>query len=109
MLALGLWGLLFPPAALRADMNTLLTWAGALMAITYTAYSVVSVAHQAWGARLGGNEAQRSRVVAWREALSLLGVLLAAVLPWLWQPPAVAGWTAERWQWQLADINSNGS
>jgi GPH family glycoside/pentoside/hexuronide:cation symporter len=39
------------------------------------------VAHQAWGARLGGNEAQRSRVVAWREGLSLLGVLIAAVLP----------------------------
>jgi Na+/melibiose symporter-like transporter len=42
---------------------------------------VVSVAHQAWGARLGGNEAQRSRVVAWREALALVGVLVAAVLP----------------------------
>ncbi|MDP3204992.1 MAG: MFS transporter, partial [Hydrogenophaga sp.] len=59
----------------------LLAWAGLLMAITYTAYSVVAVAHQSWGARLGGNEAQRSRVVAWREGLSLLGVLIAAVLP----------------------------
>ena len=81
VLALGLWGLLFPPAALRADMNALLAWAGALMALTYTAYSVASVAHQTWGARLGGNEAQRSRVVAWREGLALVGVLLAAVLP----------------------------
>jgi GPH family glycoside/pentoside/hexuronide:cation symporter len=82
VLALGLWGLLFPPAAVRAAGTTgLLTWAGLLMAITYTAYSVVAVAHQSWGARLGGNEAQRSRVVAWREGLSLLGVLIAAVLP----------------------------
>jgi glycoside/pentoside/hexuronide:cation symporter, GPH family len=82
VLALGLWGLLFPPAAVReAGTTELLAWAGLLMAITYTAYSVVSVAHQSWGARLGGNEAQRSRVVAWREGLSLLGVLIAAVLP----------------------------
>ncbi len=82
VLALGLWGLLFPPTALReAGTAALLGWAGVLMAITYTAYSVVSVAHQSWGARLGGNEAQRSRVVAWREGLALLGVLIAAVLP----------------------------
>lgn len=82
VLALGLWGLLFPPPAVRsAGMAALLGWAGAVMAITYTAFSVVSVAHQAWGARLGGSEAQRSRVVAWREGLALVGVLLAAVLP----------------------------
>ncbi|WP_300649010.1 MFS transporter [Hydrogenophaga sp.] len=82
VLALGLWGLLFPPEAVRASGTAvLLSWAGVLMAITYTAYSVVAVAHQSWGARLGGNEAQRSRVVAWREGLSLLGVLIAAVLP----------------------------
>lgn len=82
VLAGGLWGLLFPPAAVRhAGSATLLGWAGGLMALTYIAYSVISVAHQAWGARLGGDEAQRSRVVAWREALALLGVLIAAVLP----------------------------
>ncbi|MDP1530502.1 MAG: MFS transporter [Rhodoferax sp.] len=82
VLALGLWGLLFPPEAVRASgTSALLSWAGLLMAITYTAYSVVAVAHQSWGARLGGDETQRSRVVAWREGLSLLGVLIAAVLP----------------------------
>lgn len=82
VLTLGLWGLLFPPAAVQAaGSSALLGWAGLLMAVTYTAYSVVAVAHQAWGARLGGSEAQRSRVVAWREGLSLLGVLIAAVLP----------------------------
>ena len=82
VLALGLWGLLFPPPAVQAaGIAALLAWAGAVMAITYTAYSVASVAHQAWGARLGGSEAQRSRVVGWREALALVGVLTAAVLP----------------------------
>ena len=81
LLALGLWGLLFPPTALRGDTSALLAWAGALLALTYTAYSVVSVAHQAWGTRLGGTEAQRSRISGWREGLALVGVLTAAVLP----------------------------
>jgi len=81
VLALGLWGLLFPLPAVRDHGTSLLVWAGALMALTYSAYSVASVAHQSWGARLGGNEVQRSRVQAWREGLALAGVLIAAVLP----------------------------
>lgn len=28
-------------------------------------------------------------------------LLLAGVLAWLWQPPAVAGWALEAWQWRL--------
>lgn len=28
-------------------------------------------------------------------------LLLAAVLPWLWTPPALAGWSAPPWQWRL--------
>jgi glycoside/pentoside/hexuronide:cation symporter, GPH family len=39
------------------------------------------VLHQAWGARLGGDEAQRARIVSWREGLALVGVLVASVLP----------------------------
>jgi glycoside/pentoside/hexuronide:cation symporter, GPH family len=81
VLSLGLWGLMFPPPALRGDTDALLLWAGALMAVTYAAYSVASVAHQSWGARLGGTETQRSRIQAWREGLALVGVLIAAVLP----------------------------
>lgn len=81
LLALGLWALFFPPASVRDGGALLLAWAGGVMALSYTVFSVMSVAHQAWGARLGGSEAQRSRVVAWREALGLCGVLIAAVLP----------------------------
>ena len=29
-------------------------------------------------------------------------LLLAAVLPWLWAPPPLAGWSAPAWQWRLA-------
>jgi Na+/melibiose symporter-like transporter len=62
-------------------MPLLLAWCAVLLAVTYLAYSVLSVLHQAWGARLGGDEAQRARIVAWREGASLVGVLLASVLP----------------------------
>ena len=61
--------------------TALLVWCAALLAVTYLGYSVVTVIHQAWGARLGGDEAQRARIVAWREGLALAGVLVASVLP----------------------------
>jgi GPH family glycoside/pentoside/hexuronide:cation symporter len=51
---------------------------------TYTAYSMLSIVHQSWGGRLGGNETRRAKIVAWREGFGLLGVLTASVLPtWL--------------------------
>jgi Na+/melibiose symporter-like transporter len=78
VLALGFRGLFFPPVREGA---ALLWWCGLLLAITYLAYSVLSVAHQSWGARLGGDAGQRARIVSWREGLSLLGVLVASVLP----------------------------
>ncbi len=76
-LALGFMALFFPPV--RGD--GLLVWAFVALVLTYTAYSLISVAHQSWGARLGGNALVRSRIVAWREGLGLAGVLLASVLP----------------------------
>ncbi len=82
VLALGFAALFFPPLALGGS-TALLAWAVGGLLVTYTAYSVVSVGHQSWGAMLGGTEAQRARVVAWREALGLAGVVTAAVLPTL--------------------------
>jgi Na+/melibiose symporter-like transporter len=78
VLALGFRGLFFPPTT---DASGLRWWCGGVLAVTYLAYSVLSVIHQAWGARLGGDEAQRARIVSWREALALVGVLVASVLP----------------------------
>ena len=80
VLALGFRGLFFP-AVSSADTTALLAWCGGLLVVTYIAYSVISVIHQAWGARLGGNEQERAGVVAWREGLALCGVLVASVLP----------------------------
>ena len=78
VLALGFHALFFPPVE---GSSALLVWCAALLAVTYVSYSIVSVIHQAWGARLGGDEAQRARIVAWREGLALAGVLVASVLP----------------------------
>jgi Na+/melibiose symporter-like transporter len=82
VLAVGFRGLFFPAVH---GQTALLAWCAVLLAVTYLSYSVLAVLHQAWGARLGGDEVQRARIVAWREGLALLGVLVASVLP------AVAG------------------
>ena len=79
VLALGFHGLFFPRVA--HTTTALLTWCAVLLAVTYLSYSIITVIHQAWGARLGGDEAQRARIVAWREGLALGGVLVASVLP----------------------------
>lgn len=72
--------LFFPPWARPDDALALLL----MLVITCLAYSLVAIAHQSWGARLGGNETQRTRIVAWREGAGLAGVVLASVLPtWL--------------------------
>ena len=78
VLALGLIGLFFPQVA---GADVLVAWALVALLITYTAYSQLSIAHQSWGARLGGDELQRGRIVAWREGAALVGVVLASVLP----------------------------
>jgi glycoside/pentoside/hexuronide:cation symporter, GPH family len=77
-LAIGFRALFFPPVS---GTPSLLVWCAAWLAVTYLSYSVVGVIHQTWGARLGGDEAQRARIVAWREGLALVGVLVASVLP----------------------------
>lgn len=58
----------------------LIGWLAAGLVVTYLAFSVLTVVHQSWGARLGGDANQRSRVVAWREGCGLVGVLAASVI-----------------------------
>ncbi len=105
MLLLVGFALLFFP--LVAGAQALAWWALALLVLTYAAYSFLTISHQSWGAMLGGCEAQRSRIVAWREGLGLVGVLLASVTPVLLGLPVmvgvfalclVAGW----WGWSRA-------
>jgi Na+/melibiose symporter-like transporter len=78
VLAVGFAALFFPPVR---EQRALLLWASFALALTYAAYSAIGVMHQSWGAKLGGDEVQRSRIVAWREGLGLVGVVLASVSP----------------------------
>lgn len=50
------------------------------LVLSYFAYSVLAILHQAWGARMGGDAHVRSRVAAWREGFALAGVVLASIL-----------------------------
>lgn len=78
VLAVGFAALFFPQIE---GPQAVLAWCAATLLITYLGYSVVTVIHQSWGARLGGDAPQRARIVAWREGLALVGVLVASVLP----------------------------
>ena len=80
LLASGFALLFFPVPRAPAP---LLVWALLMLIVTYAGYSGLRVAHQAWGAMLGGDEAYRSRVVAWREGMGLAGVVLASLAPLL--------------------------
>jgi Na+/melibiose symporter-like transporter len=74
--------LFFPPDGWSGNTDRrLLVWLTASLLLTTVAYSGLSILHQAWGARLGGNEAKRSSVVAWREGFGLAGVVLASISP----------------------------
>jgi Na+/melibiose symporter-like transporter len=92
LIGLGFAALFLVPGPIAAQGQTaLLLWCGAMLLPTCLAYSVATVAHQAWGARLGGGAAQQARLAAWREGAGLAGVLLASVLPALAGLPATAG------------------
>ena len=78
LLAIGFAALFFPQVS---GTPALLAWCAGTLAVTYLGYSVVTVAHQSWGARLGGDARQQARIVAWREGMALAGVLIASVMP----------------------------
>jgi glycoside/pentoside/hexuronide:cation symporter, GPH family len=103
VLAIGFIAIFFPPV--RGP--SLLVWAGVALMVTYMAYSFISVAHQSWGARLGGDAGFRARVAAWREAPGLVGVLLASALPVAFGLPVmvvvfVAVLAVGLWAWRYA-------
>ena len=76
----GFTALFFPP--LRGS-SALLAWCALWLVVTYLGYSLLSVLHQAWGAGLGGDAVQQTRIVAWREGFALAGVICASILPTL--------------------------
>lgn len=92
VLVLGFSLLFFPEALIDTTQHaTLLVVAAALLGVTYAGYSALTIAHQSWGAMLGGDALQRSRIVGWREGLGLVGVVLASVVPTLAGLPVMVG------------------
>ena len=78
LMALGMVGLFNPPAA---GSSALGWWLVTNLLIVYTAFSMVTVSYLAHGAEISDDIAERTRVTAWREGFSLIGVFLAAALP----------------------------
>ena len=56
-------------------------WLTVMLALTTLGYSLATVVHTAWGARLSAAPPDRARLFAAREGLGLVGVVLAAALP----------------------------
>lgn len=81
--AVGMAGLFYPPVT---EPSWLGMWLVAGMLFTCMAHSQLVIAHQAWGVRLGGDDTQRGRIVAWREGLGLVGVITASALSVAWGP-----------------------
>ncbi len=61
--------------------GSLALWLAVSLVVAYTGFSLATVSYYAWGAQLGDDAHQRTRVVASREAFGLTGVVLAAALP----------------------------
>lgn len=76
VLALGFAGMFLPPVS----GNAAAAWLALTSMVTYLAYSVVSIAYQAWGSGIGQTPSERARVTAMREGFGLAGVLAASAL-----------------------------
>ena len=72
-------------------------WLFALLVLVSLAYSVATIAYNAWGAEVGATPTARTRFVASREAFALVGVVLAAALPGLLAAGELAGLARLAW------------
>lgn len=87
-LAAAFTALWWPPGG---GAGVVLPWLAAALLLCTLAWSGVVLLHQGWGTRWGGGPALRAGVTGWREAGTLLGVLLASALPALWGWGAACG------------------
>jgi glycoside/pentoside/hexuronide:cation symporter, GPH family len=56
-------------------------WLALSLALTYLSFSLATIAHQSWGAAMAATAQARLSVTSVREALGLVGVVVAAALP----------------------------
>ncbi len=77
-LALGMFGLFHPP---QWEQSVMAWWLVAMLFLVYTAFSMLQISYQAYGAEISDHPVERTRVTSMREGLGLVGVFLAAALP----------------------------
>lgn len=78
VLALGMLGLFNPPPSITAWLPW---WLLSMLLLVYTAFSMMQISYQAYGAEISSDPVERTRITAFREGMGLAGVLLAAALP----------------------------
>ncbi|WP_374338243.1 MFS transporter [Methyloversatilis sp.] len=89
-LAIGLVAMVRPAAGIDP-----LTWLLGTLFLVYAGYSITTINYAAWGAELSRTPALGTRLVASREAWSLIGVVAASVAPGLLSDEAPTGlWRA---------------
>lgn len=92
LLGLGWMGVFTQPETLPAA-----PWLIAMLALTTIGYSLATVVHNTWGARLSSVPHERIRLFAAREGFGLVGVLLAAALPLILAATLADGLTRMGW------------
>jgi Na+/melibiose symporter-like transporter len=79
LLSAGFFALMHPPAG--ASTTFAMAWLAIALATTTIGFGIVSIAYQAWAAELGADSGERTRLVASREGFTIVGVVLASILP----------------------------
>jgi len=51
------------------------------MLVLYTGYTMLTIAHQSWGAELSNDYVERNRIYGWREVAIILGMVSVLALP----------------------------
>ena len=75
IMMLGSWLLFVPPAGV--GVGHLLVWSSLL----YLGWTMVSIPYSAWGAEMSPDYHERTRITGAREALQLIGLLIATAVP----------------------------
>jgi GPH family glycoside/pentoside/hexuronide:cation symporter len=75
VMLVGVWQLFMPPPSVQ--VWHLLVWVG----VVYLGFTMVALPHEAWGAELTGDYAERTRITATRQFYGLTGLVVATIVP----------------------------
>ena len=88
-LGVGSW-MLFQPGTANIGIAYFFIWT----TIMYLGFTATKLPYEAWGAELSTDYAERTRVASFRQAFSLIGLVVATVVP------ALILMQPGRWEWQ---------